>query len=294
MLDKSKLLICTLLLSACAHEGGSSVPDIGSNWQEAKVSGPVTLRLKGEAGRVEKSQYTYHSLSESFEDGVLRTQKDESAEFLAQTETLGIDAAHDGIQQSVVTSNKVGGLNLSDFAMPEVGERLDMVTSGVGKILQVRGHQANTLYYVPTISLPDDAVEIGDTWTFETSWLTPNQVPLHMEMVTILKGYWACGKNDQCADLDMSGEVTIEGDPTHNLGFQSHWTGRLLFARQQGSVIWSRVNSEETWQTDNVARNVRSCLETSMIQPADYQVAGAAKNKCSAQSLAKTPAPKMP
>lgn len=256
------LFSCLATVGACSHSGRRH------DLAEAKTSGPVELRLKAEMGKTEIVEYVHKSTSDSYEDRDVRRRTEDALAFVSQAETVKVDPQGAGglgtFTQVLTTTNKVGHLELHDFAMPEPGERLEVVADSRGRILKSGDYPPNSLFYVPPVSLPEKPVEIGDTWTMQAGWLSlENMVPYQLDMVSILKGVYECG-DDQCADIELSGEVGFQGPLAMAMSFRSTWKGRMLFAMKSGTVAWSRVDSEERFIADNVRREVNSCLESSL------------------------------
>jgi hypothetical protein len=240
--------------------------------------GKVELRLKADPKRFEKVAYFHKSASKSFEDNQMRAQKDENIEFSAQAETVKVDGER--FTQLITVTSKDGGGDLHDFAMPEMGERLEVVTDTRGKILKSGDWPTNSIFYVSPISLPEGLVSVGDTWTMQASWLSLGEmVPYQLDMVSILKNVWTCGQ-DRCAEIEISGQVTLQGTIAQAMNFKSNWRGRIYFAIGAGTVVWSRVESEERLLAENVRRDINSCLESVLTEPGDVKLPGIAKPIC--------------
>lgn len=273
-----------LLLSACASSGSKNLmalpPGAKGELPTVKMKEPVFLRLKAEPKSTETVEYYHVSASRAFEEKELRHEKTETLSFTALAETTKTEklpppdaASTEGaaplerFTQSITVTKKDGTVGLHDFAMPEVGERLEVVTDSRGKILKAGDWPTNSIFYVSPISLPEEAVSVGDTWTMQASWLSlEDMVPYELDMVSILKGFVKCG-NDTCADIEVNGNVGMQGALRQALVFRSEWRGRLLFALGAGTVAWSRVNSEELFAYDRVRRMVGSCLEAALREP---------------------------
>lgn len=283
----SFLVSCAAILSGCASGGkkggGESshqtfVPDLGL--KPLTVTSPMALKLKADVGRIEKVDYFHQSRSRSFEDMQLRHQKDESLEFTSQAETLKQEPQGERFTQHITVTRKEGNANLHDFAMPEVGEKLEIVADSTGKILKAGDYPDNSIFFVPPISLPNEPVSVGDTWTLQANWLSLEEMlPYQLDMVSILKGFVACGE-DRCADIEISGEVLFQGPLAQVMRFRSEWRGRLYFALNAGTVLWSRVDSEEQFIAENVHREVKSCLEARLNEPSAMRLTGFNKPAC--------------
>lgn len=235
-------------------------------------AGPFVLKLKPNAEHVEKIAYYHRSRSTSFEDIEVRNQKEESLEFVSSAGIAKVDAANDRFTQVISIEKKEGTANLHDFAMPEVGEKLELVADSRGRILRAGDYPQNSIFYVPPVSLPDGPVQIGDTWALQAQWLSLEEmVPYQLDMVSILRNVQPCGQH-KCADVEISGEVTLLGPLVQMMAFKSLWKGSLTFDIDSGTVLWSRVDSEEQFMSGNVRRSVTSCLEAKLIEPAAMKI----------------------
>jgi hypothetical protein len=267
--------------SHAAKRGGVEGVELKPKADGLKViadPGKVELRLKADPKRLEKVAYFHRSASKSFEDNQVRSQKDETLEFTAQAETIKVEG--DRFTQVIRVLNKDGAGDLHDFAMPELGERLEVVTDTRGKILKSGEWPNNSIFYVSPISLPEGPVSVGDTWPMQATWLSLGEmVPYQLDMVSILKNIWSCGQ-DRCAEIEISGQVTLQGTNAQAMNFKSNWRGRIYFAIGAGTVVWSRVESEERLLAENVRRDINSCLESALIEPGDVKLPGIAKPSC--------------
>lgn len=276
-------------LSGCSHSKKRTFEDVRPKSDTLKavaVKDPVLLRLKAEMGRAEKVSYTHRATSKAYEDQELRYEKTDALDFTSQADTIKVIPATDKevsvFTQSLSIVKKEGNADLRDFAMPEMGERLEVTADALGKILKSGDYPENSVFYVSPISLPKNPVTVGDTWTMEAAWLSLDEmVPYQLQMVTILKGFWTCG-NDTCAELEISGDVGFQGPLNNALVFKSTWRGRIYFALNAGTVVWSRTDSEERLVSDRVRRDVMSCLEAVLIEPNDVQLPGLQGERCQA------------
>lgn len=277
------LVTCVALLTACTHAGVSPAVEQGTSAGTSQVvpadglksvslTAPVELRLKADRDHIEKVAYVHRSRSTSFEDVEVRKTTEEALDFVSQAETTNIDPALDRFTQSISITKKDGQLNLHDFAMPELGEKLEIVADGRGRILRAGDYPTNSIFYVPPISLPDGPVSVGDTWGLQARWLSLEElVPYQLDMTSILKNVWGCGAH-RCAEIEISGEVTLVGALAQTMAFKSLWKGFLMFDIEAGTVLWSRVDSEEQFMSGNVRRSVSSCLEATLQEPVDLKL----------------------
>ena len=276
-------LICPLFflaLAACAHRGvGSADPNgaaeatlIGTKFglKSTRPLAPVELRLKATVGRAEKVAYLHRSLTKNLEISEVRNQKEESLEFVSQAQTLKAEPSR--FTQSLQVISKDGKGRMHDFAMPEPGEKLNVTSDSLGKILKAGDYPTNSVFYVSPLSLPQDAVTVGDTWTMQASWLSLEEmVPFQLDMISILKEFWNCGTH-RCAEIEIQGDVALQGTLTKTMEFKSGWKGGLIFDIDAGTVLYSRVNSQEEMVADRVRREIHSCLEALLIEPADIKI----------------------
>lgn len=273
---------CTTITIGCATSKmahGPSPSGMKGDFEPVSMKEPVLLRLKAQPKASETVDYYHISASRAFEGRELRHEKTETVGFTATAET--VKAEGEKFTQNITVTKKDGTIGLHDFAMPEPGERLEIVADAKGKILKAGDWPTNSIFYVSPISLPENPVEVGDTWVMQSSWLSlQDMVPYELEMVSILKGFVKCG-NDTCADIEINGNVGMQGQLKQTLVFRSEWRGRLLFAIDAGTVAWSRTNSEETFAYDRIHRTVGSCLEAALREPAARAILpGDAKPVC--------------
>lgn len=277
-IQKTVLFVASCFaLASCAHTQKPSEPLAlptarVEGLAEAKVSGAVLLRLKADPRRLEKVSYYHRSRSTSFEDVEVRHQKEESVEFTSQAETLKVDDKAERFTQVISIAKKDGSANLHDFAMPELGEKLEITADTRGRVFRAGDYPTNSIFYVPPISLPDSVVAVGETWAMQASWLSLDEmVPYQLDMASILKRIWKCGAH-QCAEIEISGEVTLQGPLVNVMAFKSLWKGFMLFDIDAGTVAWSRVDSEEQFMSGNVRRSVTSCLEATLVDPTELKL----------------------
>lgn len=288
----SILFSCVALLSGCASQQvvesqTAHIRPRAEGLTPLKIDDAVTLKLKADPNSRERVMYFHRSHSQSFENQELRHQREETLEFTSQAETIKVDPEKDQFTQVITVLKKDGNASLRDFAMPEVGEKLEITADSRGRIIKSGDYPQNSIFYVPPVSLPQDPVKVGDTWVMNANWLSLTEmVPYKLEMVSILKGFWTCG-SDQCAEIEVSGAVGFEGPLSQAMAFNSIWRGRLLFAMNAGTIVWARTESEEQLVADKVRRTVDSCLESVLIEPAALKLNGLDKPAC--EPLQKSP-----
>jgi hypothetical protein len=289
----SSLISClassAVWLSGCATQPPKAalqpraeLADVLSRLKPVSGLQPAQLRLKADLNKTEKVEYAHAMSSRSYDNNQLRAQKDERFQFTSQAETLAVDDhATDGrFTQLITVLQKDGDVDLHDFALPDLGEKLEVIADSRGRILKAGEYPNNSIFYVPPISLPENAVSVGDTWQTQSAWLSLSEmVPYQLDMVSILKALWHCG-SDTCAEIELSGEVRFQGALSKALSFQSTWRGRMLFDIERGTVVWSRTDSDERFLSDQLRRDVSSCLEAVLIEPREWAVAEAGAAHC--------------
>jgi hypothetical protein len=296
LLSVCQLVTCVCFLAGCAHGSGhlnsvkepaGALADGGNGMKPLEIREPVELRLKSKQGRIEKVAYLHNSFAKSYEDAEIKNQKDESLEFTSQTET--VSDAPGKFTQVVQVIHKDGTADLHDFAMPEMGEKLEITTSVQGKILKAGDYPTNSVYYVSPVSLPEGPVSLGDTWTMQSNWLSLDEmVPFQLDMVSILKGFWACGK-DRCAEIEIQGDVSLQGKLVKSMTFKSTWRGRIYFDIDAGTVVGSRVDSDEDMSAEKVHRQIKSCLAAVLLEPAELRLPNVTKPACDTSLVRKDP-----
>lgn len=232
--------------------------------KEVALKGPVSLRLKAEPVQIAKSFYHSESDTHEYENDQKVKDSQELVDFSIQTEIMSV--GEKSFVQRVEAVSKDGLVDLHSFAFPEVGQQIDFEYTYTGDVLKAGGYSPNSLYFVPPISLPDHPVSIGDTWAMTHSWRSRDGgIPLRMDMATIFKRVVSCAPFGQCADLELSGRVIVEGkkiNPTAQ--FSSQIWGRVLFSIDRGDVIWSEVRSDENVRHDKSKTEVVSCMGSIM------------------------------
>ncbi|MCM2282208.1 MAG: hypothetical protein NDI61_10215, partial [Bdellovibrionaceae bacterium] len=271
----------TVLGCASSPDGDVSnrdVPGVVESLPAVTVEDAVELQLGAGGSRTETLKHVSRTVSKSYERGRLRDQQENSVEFETQSD---IHPRSDGVvEQSVRTLEKKGNIDLRLLAFPEPGETLDLRLTKDGRVLRAGRYSKESVFFVPPISLPSEPVRVGDTWVLVAEWTGfEENTPFQLEMVSVLKGFVACGQ-DQCADVELSGEVKLPFEIRQLVGFDSEWRGRLLFSRQSGSLVWSRLDSVETMRAEGVFRRVHSCLESVLVAPEASRASSIAGPTC--------------
>lgn len=223
----------------------------------------MPLILKSQVGREELTAYHSQSATFIFEGNELRSQREEALDFKILAKTTKTDRY---IHQIVTVAEKDGTTDLHDLAFPDIGEELLLILTPQGKVIQAGNYPTTSIFYVPPLSLPEKAVEVGDTWLLKSQWThSKNGTRMKLEVLTIFKELLKCGA-DECVDLEVSGSVQLEDLPINPL--KSEIKGRLLFNRTQGSLVWGVLYNREEFQQESGRILVSSCLESVLVEPA--------------------------
>lgn len=257
------IVVSALALSACAGKSGS--PDSASTAEKpVKSDKGIDLVLKGHLG--DESQTFYHSQSavENFEDGQKVRDHQELMDFIVLTKVAEIK--NDQFTIRTTTIDKDGTSALHDYAFPELHETIDFIYTKKAMVVSADPFPKESIFFLPPISLPDQPVQVGDTWTMNHAWISSSQgLPLSLDLVTIFKDLVSCGEFGKCADLEISGRIDIVNEKfQHAVSFDSHLWGRMLFSLDRGDVVWSEVRSHEVFKAQSTEVRVMSCMVSKM------------------------------
>jgi hypothetical protein len=233
--------------------------------------GPVDLKLKFPKNRIERIRYTSASVTKTYEGSQIINERAEGVDFLVQNKITDV-LPNGNMNVRVETLSKDGQVDLRDMAFPEPNEILDMVYSINAKVLKAGRYGSESIFFVPPMSLPNGPVSIGETWTLSHKWKSQkNGVELKLELTSILKNIFLCTGSpnftDRCAEIEISGDVTVPAAKQSGFELSSRNTGRLLVAISTGAFIWGDIRTEETFQSGGIRMEVRSCIESLLEEP---------------------------
>lgn len=234
----------------------------------------ITLEFKGRPGEISVTRYYSNARILSYESGQLIRDKLEGVDFSVNTHFTDVNPQSKILKYSTKTTRKDGIVDLHDLAFPELNEQIDYVIHNNGEVLQANHLPPQSLFYVPALPIPANPVEIGDTWTMEHTWYSAKDaIPLRLQVVGILKNIVVCEKKNLCADLEISGHVSLVAEPTAlGASFASRVWGRVLFSLERGDVIWSEMRSSEDMGVKGDKISVRSCMVSEMKLADNYQI----------------------
>lgn len=233
---------------------------ISCSLSQKETSGPISLKLEGIQGH--RDDYSIHSqtLVENVSPDKLLHQKIEMVEFDVSTEIANIDKKNSTIAIDTKTTKKEGNLSLHDMAYPELDETIHFVFDSKGRVIQAGQHNPGTIFFVSPLPLPDGTVKVGDTWTYETEWISQeSQMPMKLQLVMILKKAIRCFGDEYCAEIEWSGKVF----PSEiKLPMNSKIFGYTLYRPKTGSQIWTWSKNEEQLELQGVKMKVSTCIQS--------------------------------
>lgn len=233
---------------------------ISCSTSQKETTEPISLNLVGVPGH--KDFYSVHSqtLVENISPDKLLHQKIEMVEFDVATEIEGVDKKNSTVSVETKTTKKEGNLSLNDMAYPELDETIDFVFDKRGRVLHAGRYSPETIFFVSPLPLPDHPVKVGDTWTYETEWVTQDsRMPMKIQLVMVLKKALKCFDKEYCAEVEWSGKVYSE---EVKLPIISRINGYTLYRPKTGSQIWTWSRNEEQMEMQGVKMKVSTCIQS--------------------------------
>lgn len=266
------LLILSGALSACASF---------SRPVELKVAEgqKFDLSLVPRTGDQEIHGYSVQSQIIMTENGELVRRKQEAVDFDVLTEQTYFDPARKWLHVRAKTLNKDGMMDLNSMAFPEKGESIDFIYTLKADVVQAGEYPEVSIFYVAPLPLPPEPVGVGESWTQQASWLSSNGVPLLMDLVAILKNVYACGEH-RCMEIEISGNVFLQAETNEPMNFISEISGRIIFSKERGTLLWSYVRSQESLTTVNGQVLSYTCVVGVLKQPLIYKWPYATQLSC--------------
>lgn len=243
------LIACLTIFVGCAGTGYKPLKDSGK---------PLNLEFRPSVGDKETIQYYSHTHIRISEGDQLIRKKEELLEFDVESQISKVEG--DQIFVDLKTTRKDGTASLHDLAFPELGELLSVIYTTKAKVVESGGHPKSSIFYVPPISLPEKPVAVGETWEMTHTWVgSSNGVKLKLDLVTIFKNLYSCD-GQRCADLEISGSVTIPGLSQSDIKLDSLVSGRLIYNLDSSALVWSLVKSQESLHNTDSRVFVQSCM----------------------------------
>ncbi len=263
-------VVCALPLFISGLMGCTST---GSAGAPSSVEGPVTIEFKGAPGQTVETRYFSHARILSYGDRQLLRDRSESVDFTVNTHFTEYDVKNQLLRFEARTVRKDGTVPLHDFAFPELNEVIAYEVRSNGEVLKAGSFPRQSLFFVPSLPIPDRPVSVGDTWSMEHTWTSAKEgIPLSLEVVGILKNVLKCDGGKRCADIEISGHVSLVREPTaKGARFESRVWGRMLFSIERGDVVWSEMRSQEEMGVQSDRMVVSSCMVSETKLGAKYK-----------------------
>ena len=268
--NAGKISAAFLVVSCLYPLLGCSVLDTVKGSKSLKplqLNKPMRIELKPMLGNHEVSRYFSKSHVNTFVDTELTREKEESVEFVVESKTHKISPDGNTIDQVIRLLHKDGPVDLRTLGFPEDGEELNFSLTKSATVLKAGTYPKTSIFYVPPLSLPNDPVSVGETWNLEKNWISSgNGIPLELKLVSTLKAWVKCG-DDTCADIEVSGEVSMMGIKKNQLKFESEIAGRILFSIERGVLVWSMLKNKERLTTLTSMMTVTGCMVSRLEKP---------------------------
>lgn len=249
------------ILAGCA--GPSHKSDIQS---KVKSSEKYVLALKGVPQRKEKtSWYTEIHTSRTDSQQIERTEI-EKMRFVTQVKTLAVNDQEALLYQQQTTLSKSADMNLHEMAFAELNEKLNVTLKPNGEVVKAGNYPQNSIFYVPSISLPSFPVSTNEPWELKKSWVDPKiQLEFKIHLISHLNQVLSCGTG-RCFDIKLEGDIEIPGLKGKAEVSGKVW-GRFILSEELGLIVWSDVHNGEkiSISGENVA--VETCLESVLLEP---------------------------
>jgi len=254
--------------------------------ENLNFDGVVDLKIKPEKGQKEVTTNCSHVVTETYEDKSVLHQRIEDLDFKVKTVTREI-LPNGNIVQDNETIQRDGPGSLRDLAYPELGEVLQVELSPKGQVQRAGNYPKDSIFYLPSIPLPDHAVREGEEWVSKNTWRAPNApVSLLVELKLKAVGKKQCGEHT-CVNVLVSGEVHFPVTKEIKTTFSHTITGRFLFDQEKGLVPWSEFASLEQVQGKEVQAVVHSKLRSELVEPRGYRTPNREEPTCPFETTAK-------
>lgn len=258
-----RCLVLSALLTASVGCTTGSLKSNGGSTGSAQFKLEVIPKI----GRSEVTQYHSRAVSRIYKENTLHKKSKGDLDFQVKTTIKTVDPMANRIQMAVQSQNKSGEGELHEYAIPEIGEVLELTINEHAEVLKAGDYPSDSIFYLPTIALPKREVEVGDSWEIKVKWVTETQkIPLRMELVSIFKELRKCD-GEPCALIELDGEVRLDATKQDDLDLKSQMRGYLYFSLQTGSVIWSHIRSDQEFKVGHILNKFKSCLVSYVIDP---------------------------
>lgn len=227
---------------------------------QSKSSQVYELRMRGDVGRKEVTEYISKSLEQKYVNtGVMREQES-TTKFSVSSTLFEVSKEKNYLRYAVESLSHEGAYPLVDLAFPEVGQPMEFILSSEGKVLKAGEYPVSSAFYVAPIPLPAKPVAVGDSWNFSSEWVNISSgVPFIIHLTVIFKDIEKCG-NQNCAHLEISGNVALNVKSTATSPLASEVSGHMNFGLTSGSLVSGEVRTSDKIQMNDELTIVSSCL----------------------------------
>lgn len=261
-----KFLIFLVLLSQVSC---SSLKKINSGvGSELKEVGLKAQSLNYSLKEEEKQIYQFRSSShkKTFLENQIINQKEEIVDFELELKAKAVNKEKGLFAYELKTISKDGFIPLKDLGFPELNRKIPYMLDAKARVLRAGSYPPDSIYFIPSVILPDQKVQKGDTWDYVWDYrLIETGIPLRLKVTSILKRFMQCGLRT-CADIEVSGLVELSAK-VENLNYDSELAGRMLVDIEDGSILWQRIRSGESMQTEDGRVDIFSCIESKLKSP---------------------------
>ena len=237
------LVILSCVATSCSH---------------LKPKPEVELRLKALDQKLSTNYYS-KSVSQQVKNRSFATEQESELRFTEIKSYLPEESGEERLAFQVEVKDKDGEAKMHEMAFPEPGEEVLMIYRPDATVVSAGDFSEDSVFYLPSLSLPEDPVRVGDTWHSFYEWVSGESgIPFSLELVTIFKEIKPCG-DSSCALLEVSGATKMNhasiGDQ-----FSSEVSGFILFDIDRGLTLSTDMKSQEEINMDKVLLRSSSCL----------------------------------
>lgn len=283
--DRCLVFLCLSVALGLLQGCGTTVPreDVGQGFRPRKleVTGEIDFYFKPEEGRKETIRIVSKTHSRSYSQKQILHERQEIVEFSVRNTVKQVEAGSGLRSIEVETIAKDGPQDLYDLGFPELGESIDYIFNTKGEVRKAGNFPSNSIFFIPAVSLPKRPVAVDETWTMQKDWISlRNGLPMTVDVLTIFKAVYACGKGQRCAELEISGEVRVPESLRKKAKVQSYISGRLLYNLDSGAVVWSDIRNKDLLGVDADQVESSSCTEAVLEAPAEERWPWRPKPNC--------------
>ncbi len=242
------ILFSTIAISAISCQSSGS--------KSSGISNAVDLNAQSVKGTESSSFYTTMSKIVISDKGKVTKKYTSQVKFEIDRTTINVNDKGD-IQFRTVTKNKSGDIDLKDMAYPEPGQELFEMIDKFGKPLVVKDIPIGSIFYIPRVTLPKNAVHVGDSWSFKGRWVALDTgLPFELRIDSKLKAWSDCD-GLACAIITFTGEVLLPEDFPLKSTLKSKIKGTFHYSPVSYEVLWGESFSEEEFYIEPIQKLIK-------------------------------------